>query len=431
MTQKNRQGSGSLLNGLACLFLFLAAIACRPLLAQSGILDPNLEVAEPLRQLDTQLQEQLKTWFEVRDVALRGAGRSSFEYFKANREFNPIAFHGEAILDYAKAHPGSPEALSCLAYLVEWGEGQPEELFDKVAAELLVNHRDNPALSSICLRCVNAYSVEPFSRFLKSLSLESDDLVVRATSELALAQLYDNCLDLKERMPAVRNEFEEAGLFAANPNFRKAMDELDAMDAQDLIQQRDALLAGLAEKWNGARPWVAIRTFGRLDYRFEEASDGLTIADRAESLAYEVANLRVGCTAPKFDGTLVDGTPFRLAARRGQPVLLVFSFKGCSACEAMHPALRNVQRKYSDFGFSVVGVLVDAERDAAQSVADSEDVTWPCVWDGASGPIAHKYRVKAFPTVYLLDAKGQIVARNLHYEAELTRVIDELFGEPE
>ena len=33
---------------------------------------------------------------------------------------------------------------------------------------------------------------------------------------------------------------------------------------------------------------------------------------------------------------------------------------------------------------------------------------WAHWWDGENGPVTKMFRVKAFPTVYLIDAKGVI-----------------------
>ena len=37
---------------------------------------------------------------------------------------------------------------------------------------------------------------------------------------------------------------------------------------------------------------------------------------------------------------------------------------------------------------------------------------WPCWFDGKNGPIIRDWNVLGFPTVYLLDKGGRIVAKN-------------------
>jgi thiol-disulfide isomerase/thioredoxin len=104
----------------------------------------------------------------------------------------------------------------------------------------------------------------------------------------------------------------------------------------------------------------------------------------------------------------------------------MFSFKGCGPCEAMYPALRAVQDRFSKAGFSVVGIMVDEQLDSVTAAIDSGDISWPCVWDGPSGPIAKAFRVRSYPTVLLLDGEGRITARDLREERHLVGHIAQL-----
>ena len=40
---------------------------------------------------------------------------------------------------------------------------------------------------------------------------------------------------------------------------------------------------------------------------------------------------------------------------------------------------------------------------------EKEKITWPSFWDGSTeGPISKQFRVRAWPTIYLIDHKGTI-----------------------
>src|SRR5262249_16708970 len=57
-------------------------------------------------------------------------------------------------------------------------------------------------------------------------------------------------------------------------------------------------------------------------------------------------------------------------------------------------------------------LVVDSgkERQEVQKVIEKEGITWRSWWDGGSteGPIATKWNIRGWPTLYLLDGKGVI-----------------------
>ena len=53
----------------------------------------------------------------------------------------------------------------------------------------------------------------------------------------------------------------------------------------------------------------------------------------------------------------------------------------------------------------------DPDRDALKEVLKKEEITWRSFWngkEGTMGPIAKKWNVHAWPTLYVLDHKGII-----------------------
>ena len=61
-----------------------------------------------------------------------------------------------------------------------------------------------------------------------------------------------------------------------------------------------------------------------------------------------------------------------------------------------------------------------------------EGVTWRSFWNGpkgTSGPISTTWNVHGWPTLYFLDHKGVIRARDVRDEAEMEKLIDDLLAE--
>ena len=83
----------------------------------------------------------------------------------------------------------------------------------------------------------------------------------------------------------------------------------------------------------------------------------------------------------------------------------------------------------------LLGVNSDADKVTLRKVITREKIVWRNWFDGGGteGPIATKWQIEAWPTLYILDAKGVI----RHIESggetpdaqELGKVIDKLLKE--
>jgi hypothetical protein len=79
--------------------------------------------------------------------------------------------------------------------------------------------------------------------------------------------------------------------------------------------------------------------------------------------------------------------------------------------------------------FALIGVNSDAKAQLKQ-VLKKENMTWRSFWDGGntSGPIATKWNVHSWPTIYVLDAKGVIRFKGPR-EQQLDQAVDSLLKE--
>jgi thiol-disulfide isomerase/thioredoxin len=372
--------------------------------------EPQIDVADELRPIDNLLSEQFRNWLAKRDSAAEAFGRDSEQWFKVNDQENPLAIHGMRILDYAKAHPGSSAAFTCLGYVIDFGEGRPVPLYQSACTELVAQHKNNPALSWLVSRCTNALYLESMGDFLTRLQQDSPNATVRGAAAYYQARLYDNAVSTRDNLSGLRKQFKSSGILAACPEIQGSLDFLQAQSKQRLIARRDELVELVLAKYASERPWTAVPTFGRLDYRFRLESEQPTLGVLANGFKYEIEKLRVGCQPPDFNAVDIEGRPFRLTHVGGRPTLIMFSFKGCGACQATYPALRALRERYATHELAIVGVMADESADVVRGTVAAGDITWQCVWDGPSGPIAKSYCVTSYPTFLLVDKNGKIAA---------------------
>jgi hypothetical protein len=97
----------------------------------------------------------------------------------------------------------------------------------------------------------------------------------------------------------------------------------------------------------------------------------------------------------------------------------------------MYPHERSLVKRLEGKPFALIGINSDP-KDRLRQTLKKEKMTWRSWWDGGdtSGPIATKWNVHGWPTIYVLDHKGVIRFRGPR-EKELDKAVDQLLKELE
>lgn len=104
--------------------------------------------------------------------------------------------------------------------------------------------------------------------------------------------------------------------------------------------------------------------------------------------------------------------------------LIDFWASWCGSCRKEIPNLKNLYKKYADKGFQIISISIDKKEEDWQKALKEEGLTWPNFCDRE---VADLYKVKAVPTMYLVDAKGILAGQDLRGKA-LADKLEELFG---
>jgi hypothetical protein len=110
----------------------------------------------------------------------------------------------------------------------------------------------------------------------------------------------------------------------------------------------------------------------------------------------------------EITGTDLDGQPLSLDAYRGKIVLLIFWADDNPDDRATAARCRELQARFADQPFAVVGVCGCATRGYAKLVAEREGHTYRSFFDRRGGPIAREFQVRRRPTYLLLAADGSL-----------------------
>jgi len=77
------------------------------------------------------------------------------------------------------------------------------------------------------------------------------------------------------------------------------------------------------------------------------------------------ADVTEGQPAPALTGKLIDGTPFNLAADRGQVVIINLWASWCSPCRTEMPAIERYYQAHRQQGLKVYAISMDDAKDDA------------------------------------------------------------------
>ena len=93
----------------------------------------------------------------------------------------------------------------------------------------------------------------------------------------------------------------------------------------------------------------------------------------------------------------------------------------------MYPHERSLVKRMKDKPFAIVGVNSDKSLEVLHKVLEKKQITWPSFFDGGGtgGPIATKWGVRGWPTIYVIDEEGIIRNRGARGK-RLDVVVDDL-----
>ncbi len=134
----------------------------------------------------------------------------------------------------------------------------------------------------------------------------------------------------------------------------------------------------------------------------------------------------VGQPVKQFTVKDKDGNEISLSTLlEGKKYLLIdFWASWCGPCRREIPNLKNLYKLYADKGLEIVSISIDKKAEDWEKALKEEQLPWPNFLDEAG--VADLYKVKAIPTMYLVDANAVLVGDNLRGEA-LAEKLNELF----
>lgn len=121
--------------------------------------------------------------------------------------------------------------------------------------------------------------------------------------------------------------------------------------------------------------------------------------------------LPTGTQAPEFTAETVDGGSVSVGGGSTDATMLVFFASWCPHCQNEAPIINDFEDQYEDLRIVMIGIDT-AQGDNPEKVREfvrEYGIQSPAVYEPSLGA---EYQVSGYPTVYVLDGNGEIVAAN-------------------
>lgn len=138
-------------------------------------------------------------------------------------------------------------------------------------------------------------------------------------------------------------------------------------------------------------------------------------------------NLKVGDRYINFAQTDIEGKTVSLSEFEGKVVLLEFWASWCVVCRQNNSELVKIYNDFKNKSFNIFGVAAEYEKTKWIEAVRKDGLSWSNVSDlnGDRNKAVLMYGVSDFPTNFLIDRNGIIVAKNLKNE-DLRNKLNEL-----
>ena len=151
---------------------------------------------------------------------------------------------------------------------------------------------------------------------------------------------------------------------------------------------------------------------------------GKDLASKAKAELYELRHLALGHSAPETEGQDFDGQRIRLSDYRGRVVVVWFWC--CGYSEAVEH--KKLSERMNGKPVALIGVSGDNQLEAAKVALETQQLSWPQIWENGVGPIHKAWNVHKWLTTFVLDVNGVIRYRDVRGK-DLDAAVDVLMRE--
>ena len=243
--------------------------------------------------------------------------------------------------------------------------------------------KDSPKAKALAILTKDHAKTTKFGKSLKKLQASPDNSAVRTL----LLDIAENNKDKATRAYAYRSLMKQSEMAA---NFAERIKE-------------DEKLKENVEKANGKEVVKRVLDLAATSEKDIKAYKAKLDGD----LKGIFLDLSVGKAAPEVNSLDIDGKKVKLSDLKGKVVVLDFWATWCPPCRAMIPHTRDLVKKMDGKPFVFVSVSADDKKETLEDFIKKTPMPWTH-WHSGTGGVVEDWEIEAYPTIFILDAKGVI-----------------------
>ncbi len=232
-----------------------------------------------------------------------------------------------------------------------------------------------------------------------------------------------------ERIKAAKIANDTATVNQIMREYNSFQEDMNKVSVKFIKENKDAYLSVLLLENFLMRQYLTPEEvkgyYEKLDKELLETKSGKNIKKVLDSMS----EISIGKPAPNFSAPSPDGKVISLKESLGKVTIIDFWASWCGPCRVENPNVVAMYNELHDKGLNIIGVSLDKDATKWKEAIAKDKLTWNQVsnLEQWSEPIAKQYNVQSIPATFILDAKGNIVARDLRGDA-LKAKVKELLG---
>jgi RNA polymerase sigma factor (sigma-70 family) len=359
----------------------------------------SLEISPEARKADTprsllravleEYDRAMTVFNEARKIAKTAEERDQI----ARQKYPQPRAYARRFLELANSAPTEPAAADALVWVVERCFDGPD--FAHAIDLLSAHHAANQMVGHVAMTLTLTTSPAT-EKLFRAIIEKSSSRDINGLACLSLGRYLKN---LSETIRRIKEDPEEAqGLKA------RMSDQGAEVEAFERLVRRDP--GGLTKQAEEVLEQAVS------EYGDTSGQSGRLAADARQEL-FEIRELAIDRLAPEIAGEDVDGTPMKLSDFRGKAVCLVFWTSSCTPCREIVGYETSLATSFPHEPLVLIGVNLGDDRDVLKNQIKAAGITFRSWWDArgnnhATGPIASRFNISVYPTIYILDSRGVI-----------------------